>query len=225
MARAQGGEEELRAEAEKLFQAENYDEAFTKYSQLLALNLQSPEYNYRFGACQLFTSHDKEQALKYLKFAVESDNAPNLSHYYYGLGLHLNYRFDRAMKEYEKYQVSASKKEPESKLVAHNISQCKSGIDLVSNFTDISVIQKEKLPRTEFYRNYDLSEFGGKIMVKPEDFMSDEDKNRDAKFLMYFQQNADYIYYASYSDKNATGKRSFCYPKNYQPVNGVSLQS
>ena len=213
MARAQGGEEELRAEAEKLFQAENYDEAFTKYSQLLALNLQSPEYNYRFGACQLFTSHDKEQALKYLKFAVESDNAPNLSHYYYGLGLHLNYRFDRAMKEYEKYQVSASKKEPESKLVAHNISQCKSGIDLVSNFTDISVIQKEKLPRTEFYRNYDLSEFGGKIMVKPEDFMSDEDKNRDAKFLMYFQQNADYIYYASYSDKNATGKDLFVIQK------------
>ncbi len=43
-------------------------------------------------------------------------------------------------------------------------------------------------------------------MVKPEDFMSDEDKDRDAKFLMYFQQEADYIYYGSYSKKNEMGK-------------------
>ncbi|GAB5538940.1 MAG: hypothetical protein Salg2KO_10430 [Salibacteraceae bacterium] len=206
MALSQEGEEDLRKSAEEYFEAENYDKAFAQYSQLLALKLQSPEYNFRFGACQLFTSNDKEQALKYLKFAVESENNPNLAHFYYGLGLHLNYQFEKAIKQYEKYRENASKKDSESELVDHYISQCKSGIDLVSSFTDISVINRETLPRTDFYRNYDLSEFGGKIMVKPEDFMSEEDKKRDSKFLMYFQQQADYIYYASHSDKNETGK-------------------
>ena len=200
------GEEELKETAETLFEEEKYEEAFAKYSQLLALKLRSPEYNLRFGACQLFTSSDKEQALKYLKYAVESEEPPNLANFYYGLGLHLNYRFEKAIKFYERYKADASKKDKESTLVDHYIEQCKSGIDLVSNFTDISVISRETLPRTEFYRNYDLSEFGGKIMVKPEDFMSDEDKDRDAKFLMYFQQEADYIYYGSYSKKNEMGK-------------------
>ncbi len=210
---AQETEEQLRTEAEALFEAENYKDAFNKYSQLLSLKLEDPEYNFRFGACQLFTSHDKEQALKYLKFAVETPNAPNLSHFYYGLGLHLNYRFEKAIKEYEKYQAEASKKEKENQLVSHYIEQCRSGIDLVSSFTDISVVQREALPLSDFYRNYDLSEFGGKIMVKPEDFMSEEDKKRDAKFLMYFQQNADYVYYSSYSEKNATGKDLFVIQK------------
>jgi hypothetical protein len=203
---SQESEEQLKEEAEALFEAENYTDAFNKYSQLLSLQLQSPEYNYRFGACQLFTSQDKEQSLKYLKFAVDSKDAPNLSHFYYGLGLHLNYRFEKAIKEYEKYQAGAGKKEKENQLVSHHIEQCRNGIKLVSNFTDISVVQREALPLSDFYRNYDLAEFGGKIMVKPDDFMTEEDKKRDAKLIMYFQQNADYIYYAGYSEKNETGK-------------------
>jgi len=206
IAGAQESEEQLREAAEVLFEQEDYEAAFNKYSQLLSLDLQSAEYNFRFGACQLFTIHDKEQALKYLKFAVETPDAPDLSHFYYALGLHLNYRFEKAIKEYEKYQSAAGKKDKELKLAPHYIQQCRSGIDLVSSFTDISVVQREALPRSDFYRNYDLTEFGGKIMVKPEDFMSEEDINRDAKFLMYFQQAADYVYYASYSEKNATGK-------------------
>ena len=210
---AQESEEQLKQEAEALFEKENYKEAFNKYSQLLSLQLQSPEYNYRFGACQLFTRHDKEQALKYLKFAVDSKDAPNLSHFYYALGLHLNYRFEKAIKEYEKYQAGAGKKEKENQLVSHNIIQCNNGIKLISNFTDISVVQREALPRSDFYRNYDLTELGGKIMVKPEDFMSEEDNKRDAKFIMYFQQDADYIYYASYSEKNLTGKDLFVIQK------------
>lgn len=203
---AQEGELELKQKAEALFNEEKYEEAFPLYSQLLSLKVQDAEYNYRFGACQLFTGQDKEEALKYLQFAVDNDKPPPLALFYYGLGLHLNYRFDKAIDQYQKYQAVASKRDRESALVAHYIQQCVSGKNLVSSFTDISVIHREVLPRSEFFRNYDLSELGGKIIVKPDDFMSEEDKKRNARFLMYFQQDADYIYYASYSSKNATGK-------------------
>ena len=203
---AQESEEDLNKKALELFEQEEFEQAFKIYSTLLSIEMQSPEYNFRFGACQLFTAQDKEEPLKYLKFAVDNASAPALAHFYYGLGLHLNYQFDRAIKEYKKYQPEATKKEKESALVVHHIEQCENGKTLVSNFTDISVIQRSVLPRSDFYRNYDLSEFGGKIIVKPEDFMSEEDKKRDASFLMYFQQEADLIYYASYSEKNATGK-------------------
>ena len=203
---AQESEEDLNKKALELFEQENYEAAFKIYSTLLSIQMQSPEYNYRFGACQLFTAQDKEEPLKYLKFAVENPSAPALAHFYYGLGLHLNYQFDKAIGEYKKYVPASSKKEKESALVAHYIEQCEHGKTLISSFTDISVIQRSVLPRSDFYRNYDLTEFGGKIIVKPEDFMSEEDKKRDASFLMYFQQEAELIYYASYSEKNATGK-------------------
>ena len=203
---AQESEEELNAQALELFQQEDYEEASELYSTLLSINLQSAEYNYRFGVCQLFTIQDKEEPIKYLKFATEQQDVPPLAYFYYGLGLHLNYRFDKAIEQYEKYKPLSSKKEPESALVDHHIEQCKQGKDLVSSFTDISVVQRSVLPRSDFYRNYDLTDFGGKIIVKPEDFMSEEDKKRDAKLLMYFQQDADLIYFASFSDKNATGK-------------------
>lgn len=203
---AQESEADLNEKALALFAEEKYEEAGKIYSTLLSINLQNPEYNYRFGACQLLTIPDKEEALKYLKFATEQGDFPSLAYFYYGYGLHLNYRFDKAITQYEKYKPEASKKDKESALVDRFIQQCKDGKTLVSSFTDISVVQRSVLPRTEFHRNYDLAEFGGKIIVKPEDFMSEEDKKRDAKFLMYFQQSSDLIYYASYSEKNTTGK-------------------
>jgi hypothetical protein len=203
----------MRTRAEDLFKQEKFEEALPLYSQLLALKLESSEYNYRFGACQLFTSQNKEEGIKYLNFASKDPTAPSLAHFYYGLGLQLNYQFEKAVVKYEKYKTAASKKDKEADLVDLYITQCKNGKTLVSNFTDISVIQRKVLPRTDFYRNYDLSDVGGKIIVKPEDFMSEEDKKRDAKFLMYFQEDAEYIYYASYSDKNATGKDLFAIQK------------
>ncbi|MEQ9186154.1 MAG: hypothetical protein RLP15_00350 [Cryomorphaceae bacterium] len=203
---AQESEAELNEKALALFQQEDFEEASKLYSTLLSISMQNPEYNYRFGVCQLYTIQDKEEPLKYLKFATEQADVPPLAYFYYGLGLHLNYRFDKAIEQYNTYKPLASKKESESSLVDLHIKQCKQGKDLVSSFTDISVVQRSVLPRSEFYRNYDLTDFGGKIIVKPEDFMSEEDKKRDAKFLMYFQQEADLIYYGSYSEKNATGK-------------------
>ncbi len=220
---AQESEEDLNEKALALFEEESYAEASKIYSTLLSMNMQNAEYNFRFGACQLFTIEDKEEPLQYLKFATEQSEVPSLAYYYYGLGLHLNYRFDRAIEQYKKYQPLASKKEPESAFVDHYIKQCQDGKKLVSSFTDISVVQRSVLPRSDFYRNYDLSEFGGKIIVKPEDFMSDEDKKRDAKFLMYFQQESDLIYYASYSDKNETGKDLFFIQK--LPTGGWSEPS
>jgi hypothetical protein len=199
-------EESLRKSAAELFENELYDQAFPLYSQLLSLRLESSDYNFHFGACQLYVGENKEKALQYLKYATEQSDVPPLAYFYYGLGLHLNYRFDKAIDFYQKYQALASKKDRELKLVDTYITQCTNGKSLVSNFTDISVVQRKVLPVKDFYRNYDLTEFGGKIIVKPEEFMSEEDIKRDATFLMYFEKDADLIYYASYSDKNQTGK-------------------
>lgn len=199
-------EESLRKSAAELFENELYDQAFPLYSQLLSLRLESSDYNFHFGACQLYVGENKEKALQYLKYATEQSDVPPLAYFYYGLGLHLNYRFDKAIDFYQKYQGLASKKDRELNLVDTYITQCTNGKSLVSNFTDISVVQRKVLPIKDFYRNYDLTEFGGKIIVKPEEFMSEEDIKRDATFLMYFEKDADLIYYGSYSEKNQTGK-------------------
>jgi tetratricopeptide (TPR) repeat protein len=106
---AQGNEEDMRTRAEDLFKQEKFEEALPLYSQLLALKLESSEYNYRFGACQLFTSQNKEEGIKYLNFASKDPTAPSLAHFYYGLGLQLNYQFEKAVVKYEKYFCYSAK--------------------------------------------------------------------------------------------------------------------
>ena len=55
-----GSEDDLKAKANELFEAENYKEAKLMYAQLLSLYPKDPTYNYRFGACVLQTEAKNE---------------------------------------------------------------------------------------------------------------------------------------------------------------------
>ena len=73
MCGAQGtfkSEGDLKKQAEKLFEAESYTQAFPLYSQLLALYQKDANYNYKFGACMLYANEDKEKPILYLKYAT-----------------------------------------------------------------------------------------------------------------------------------------------------------
>ena len=67
---AQQGEIELKEKADKLFEDEKYIEATPMYSQLVALNPRLADYQFRFGTCLLFNSYKKQDAFKYLNYAV-----------------------------------------------------------------------------------------------------------------------------------------------------------
>src|ERR1051326_423310 len=64
-------EDDLKKQANKLFEEEEYAKAYPLYSQLLSLYTKDPQYNFRFGACLLYATNDKEKAIPYLEFAAK----------------------------------------------------------------------------------------------------------------------------------------------------------
>ena len=199
-------ETDLKKQAEQFWEEKDFQGALPLYSQLLSLYPKDPDYNYKFGSCMLHVEEDKSASLKYLEFAASRPNVNPEALFYLGKGYHLNYRFIEAQEKYIDFKEIGAAKEVEKLKVDQHIQMCKSGLNLLSNITDLEVLDKRTLNQSDFFRTYDVSSFGGKIITKPEDFELAADKKVDEPFIMYLDRDADRIYYSSYGDKGKTGK-------------------
>ncbi|PJA10000.1 MAG: hypothetical protein COX70_00120, partial [Flavobacteriales bacterium CG_4_10_14_0_2_um_filter_32_8] len=104
-------EEELKTAANTMFNEKNYVAALPLFSQLLSLYPKDLNYNYKYGACILYGSRDKEDAVKYLKFAVTKPTVDPLAFYFLAKAYHHNYQFAPALVNYNKFKEKATPKE------------------------------------------------------------------------------------------------------------------
>ncbi len=194
-----GSTEEMAAGAQKLFEEEKYIEAFPLYSQLLSLDNTNAELNYRFGVCLLYADRSDTYApIKYLKKAMNQIPDPDL-YYHLGFAYHINYYFPAAVSHYKEYQTKAGSKAKKSFEVDRKIEMCQNGMKMMRSVKDLFVLQKSEVARSEFFRSYNLDDFGSKIIKKPEDFLNKEDKKRNDKDFIFFSPKAKDIYYSSLS--------------------------
>jgi hypothetical protein len=199
-------QEELKKEADRLFYDGQYDKCLPLFSQLLSNYPKDPNYNYKFGASQLFAESDKEKPLRYLKFAASKPNVNPEAYYFLARAYHLNYEFDAAITYYNKFKSKADKKQLEQFPVDLFIQQCKNGKTLLSNIKKINVLEKKEIKRSEFYRSYKLEGIDGKIIVKPDEFKSKYDIKVNESSIIYFPNNAREVYYSSYGKDGSKGK-------------------
>ena len=96
-------EEELKKAADRFFEEENFVEALPLYSQLLSTYPKDLNYNYKYGACYLYATRDKEKAINYLSFAASRPNVAPLAYYYLAKAYHHNYEFASAIVYFNKY--------------------------------------------------------------------------------------------------------------------------
>ena len=196
-------ESELIKGADALFEARNYREALPLYSQLLANHPQDKRYSYRYGACALFMESNKSKSLRFLEYGSKgSGTIDPEALFFMGKGYHLNYRFKEALVFYNKFKDSAPEKLKEEFEIDLHIRTCQNGINLLKSITDIRVIERVDLNRSDFYRTYKMQEFNGKIVSKLDDFKSKYDKKIDDESIMYIQQNSNIVYYSGYDDKD-----------------------
>ena len=195
-------EKELRAKADSFFNKGEYLQAMPLYSQLLALNTKDAELNFKYGACLIYSDENTDEPIKYLSFAAKN-NAPVESYYFLGLAYHLNYQFEDAIESYTNFlEQSDSKTKSKHKDASRKIEQCAYGSKLLSNIKDISVLDKIKTPATEFFRNYDLSDIGGRILVTPDELLSSNDKKYNHRSLIHFPGERSVIYFSSYGKED-----------------------
>ncbi len=203
-----GSEEELKTQAAKLFDNDEFEEAYPLYSQLTSIYPKDANFNYRLGVCMLYASDDKEKPIAFLEFAANKPDVDKEALFYLAKAYHLNYRFDDAIKGYTQYKNVASAAKAEKLMVDRQIEMCKNGKKLLRNLTDLVVIEKKEMSRNDFYRSYDISGIGGKLLAKPDEdvFKTSLDKKKKEKSIIYLASNNNQVFFSSYGDNMDQGK-------------------
>jgi len=199
-------EAQLKKQANQYFEDEDYTNAFNEYSQLLSLHQDDPNYNYRFGACMLFSQADKKKPIDYIENAVKLPAVENLAYYYLGRAYHLNYRFDDAIRAYNHFRQNASSSDLKKHPVDHLIEMCNNGKQLLSNLHDLDVLRKKELSRDNYYQAYDLTSNGGTLLVEPDDFKTKTDKKKNLTSIIYLSPDRSKLFFSSYGDDDKNGK-------------------
>ena len=194
---------ELKNDAQKLFDNQQFVEATPLYSRLLAIEPKNHDYNFKYGTCLLFQSNDKQKALNYLVYAVKSSEIPSEAFYYLGRAYHINYSFKEAIKAYTKF-VSLTSNSELKQAAERNLVMCQNGKSKLNRLTEFEVLDKQEVSTDDLYRSYNLSELGGELIVVS-DFQSKVDKKKKHLPLVYFGSDATTIYYASYGEDGTTG--------------------
>ncbi|MCG3167768.1 MAG: hypothetical protein POELPBGB_03563 [Bacteroidia bacterium] len=199
-------EEQLVAQANKLFVAADYVNAMPLFSQLLSLHPKDANYNYKFGVCILHNDEDKTKSLQYFDFAIKEPTADKEAFFYAGKGYQLNARFDEALGFYEKYKSKlGATTDPLD--AARFIQQCKNGKNLYDKNVTLQAIEKSETLEKEFYRNYDLKSMKGRIIPKPLNFKSKKDVKLEDNTLIFVGTENQSIVYSGYSDEGLNTSR------------------
>jgi len=197
--------EEMKVQADKLFDKEQFVEATPLYLKLLTSNPRDYNINYHYGTCLLFSSNKKLEAFKYLNYAVTSETVDAKAFYYLGRAQHLNYQFGEAIANYTKYKTKAGSNIDENLEADRQIEMCENGKRLITAFTDLIVQEKTEIELDKFFRLYNLQNIGGSFLVTT-DFQSKVDKKKEHTPLIHFPKTKDIFYYSSYGDDEKTGK-------------------
>ncbi|MCH2224405.1 MAG: hypothetical protein MK066_06505, partial [Crocinitomicaceae bacterium] len=199
-----GPETDLKEQADKLFENEQYVDATPLFLQLISLNPKDVDYNFKFGTCLLFNANRKNEGLKYLNYAVKQPDVDIRAFYFRGKAFHLNYQFEDAKKMYRAYLSKRGKKDKRYS-VERDIQMCDNGKRLLTTFTDIIVSEKKEIDESKFFRLYhDMQSIGGDILIA-ERFQSKLDKKKGHVPVVHFPKNAKAVYYSSYGDNESSG--------------------
>lgn len=193
----------LTAEEELLYQrsltaVENNDfsSAHRMFSQLLSLYPQEPVFKYHFAICMIQLRQDFRRAINYLEDAA--NHGLHKSFFYIGNAYHYLYDFNRAINYYERFKTSASSREIRSYDVDRYIQMAENGRELVRYAYELRVVNNIVLSEHNFHYSYDFTDFGGRLLTKPEVYRTRADRHIQGLDLMYVSDRHNVIYMSSY---------------------------
>ena len=209
MSYSQDSPEEMKSKADALFEKEQYVDATPLYLRILSLDPRIAELNFKYGACLLFNSDKKKDAMRYLKYSITDEEIDPRAFFFYARSLHLDYQFEAARVQYQLYQNKTGASTDKRYDAVRAISMCNNGKKLLTTFTDIIVAEKQEISEKRFFDIYsDSRTIGGDILVSAQ-FQSKLDKKKGHIPVVHFPPNAKAIYYSSYGDDLSTGKDIF----------------
>jgi WD40-like Beta Propeller Repeat len=201
-----GTEQQLEKDANALFSKGEYLKAFPMFSQLVSLYPNHLDYNYKFGACAIYSEPDKSKAIRYLNIATTKGVEDPMAWYYLGKAYHLNYQFRESIKSYEAFLRKADPKIAAKTDAQREIETCIYGSNLLANIKDLTVINKTEADKESFFRYFNLEGIGGKILTLPAELKTKLDLKATDPGVIHYPGTGTTIFFSSYGKDGSTGK-------------------
>jgi len=119
------------AVADEFFTNNNFTEALKNYLALLKKEPKNERYNMRIGVCYLNTNIKKAKAIPYLETVSKMEKPDHDVWFYLGKAYHYGYRFDDALKAFNKFKESGKGSSENRKQVDRYIEYCNNAKELV----------------------------------------------------------------------------------------------
>lgn len=132
-------EEKASESAEFFFIEKNYLRALPYYQTLIALDSLNPFYHYRAGICYLYKNDEREKAVIELEKAKMMDPELDQVDNYLGRAYHLNYRFDDAIRSFEKALSDPEVKPKEAQQIRQNIAYCENAKKIMADTVEVDI--------------------------------------------------------------------------------------
>lgn len=197
--------DQTQKQALALFEEGQYTEAKKLYNQLVTFYPNDADYNYRYGACVLYTEKDKEKALPYLEFAASQPDVDPLAYYFMGQGYHYNYRFVEAIKFYDMFGDEAPLKQIKKYGAALDKKQAQNGFQLLNSVTEPVVYERKTLSISDFHLAYKFNDPSTKLVRGSGDLLTSTDKKEETTPLIQSKKGVERIYISSYGKSTDNG--------------------
>jgi tetratricopeptide (TPR) repeat protein len=125
------GQRATRQSAQEAFDKGVFRKAYTEFTELLEVYSRDPLYKYYASVSLIKLEQDTEQAETLIREAIESNTAaraiPADATFYHARVLHMNGKFDEAVREYQRFADRAGRRTAREFRVPAYIQQCTRG--------------------------------------------------------------------------------------------------
>ncbi len=184
-------------QALEVFKNKDYKQAQEAYEYLLIKYDREPKYNYYYGICLLQNNQDIGQAVKRLKYAALKGVSRD-AYYYLGRAYQLNYEFDEAIKQYDRFLKYASASDIRNDKAEMYRTQCEVGKGLSSKVYSLEVNKRDTLIKADLLNYYNPVDDAGKIMTNSDFFEAGVDPNG----ILYLTERGDEVYFTLVDENN-----------------------
>ncbi len=135
--------------ADDNFKNGNFEGALDEYLLLIKKEPGNDKYNYRLGVCYLNTDIDKTKAITFLEKIQEKSTEPD-SKYLLARAYQYSYRFDEALRLFEKYKQEGKGSSENMKDAEHQVQYCINAKELMKFPLNVSFENLGKNVNSEY---------------------------------------------------------------------------
>lgn len=204
---------DLKAAAEKEFNAGQYGSAFGKFEALIKRYPKDGYFNYQAGLCLIRNNEEPSKAIPFLEAASTKSVVPYEVFYQLGMAYRRNYQFAESRTAFTKYAQAATKQELKDRQAVREAEMSGNAIELTKEYHLYEVVASSSFSFNDSAYIAQVKSKGGKLSLKPQNFFAPGEKKTDytaLAFLSLSSEKGDIFYYSGFMKSgNKTGSDLF----------------